>query len=267
MFLCPSCNYKTEKINSLRIHAQKAHKLSSEAIYLAAVVKHKQPTCACGCMSKTKFHGITKGYSKFCPGHQARIKNNWGHNENAQKKSQASRREMLKSGEMIVWNKGITKHDDERLRIAGRSVAKTWTTEKREKYSKIMSKNRLAGIIPSLTGSEHPQWKGGTSTIGALCHSNNRLYSEWKFPKLAAAKFKCERCSSTTKLHIHHDKEKMAAIIKKFRSDVDCHVLTPEQNRIIVEKVIDYHTSQNVSGIVLCKICHGHEHPSLNFDN
>ena len=136
----------------MRIHAQKAHKLSSEAIYLAAVVKHKQPTCACGCMSKIKFHGITKGYSKFCPGHQARIKNNWGHNENAQKKSQASRRGMLKSGEMIVWNKGITKHDDERLRIAGRSVAKTWTTEKREKYSKIMSKNRLAGIIPSLTG-------------------------------------------------------------------------------------------------------------------
>ena len=50
-------------------------------------------------------------------------------------------------------------------------------------------------------------------------------------------------------LEVHHDKETMAEIIDKFKSDS----LTKEQ---IVESIVKYHIENNVSGITLCKECH-----------
>jgi hypothetical protein len=52
-----------------------------------------------------------QGYSDYVQGHVARIKNNWGHNEKALKKSQEKRREMWENGEIQPWCKGLTKED------------------------------------------------------------------------------------------------------------------------------------------------------------
>ena len=131
MFSCPNCNYQNKKINSLRIHAQKSHGISSEDLYLAVVVKGPQPTCACGCGEQTRFLGLVKGYSTYKRGHVARINNNWGHNKEAQKKSQETRSRMWKEGELQMWNKGLTK-DDPRIQAG---IEKMNTPERAQKIS------------------------------------------------------------------------------------------------------------------------------------
>ena len=39
---------------------------------------------------------------------------------------------------------------------------------------------------------------------------------------------------------------------------------TFEEKKLIVDKIIEYHTVENVSGITLCKSCHMKLHPSYN---
>lgn len=126
-----------------------------------------------------------------------------------------------------------------------------------------MSKLWQTGVIVPLTGSSHSQWKDGTSSIGVLCHSSNRLYRLWKFPALQRASFKCERCSSTKDLHVHHSETRMAEII---------HACAPglseigwEEQAAWVERVIDWHVEKSPAAEILCRSCHGDEHPSLNF--
>ena len=133
-----------------------------------------------------------------------------------------------------------------------------------ERYSKIMSENRLSGIVPSLTGSSHPNWKGGTSTIGVLCHGSSRLYKLWKFPTLQLAGFRCERCGSVDELHVHHSEIRMAEIIHTCAPMSD--EISWEEQAAWVERVIDWHVEHPPPAEVLCRRCHGDEHPSLNFD-
>lgn len=40
---------------------------------------------------------------------------------------------------------------------------------------------------------------------------------------------------------------------------------TIDEKRKIVNKIVDYHITNNVSGITLCHSCHKIEHPGLNF--
>jgi len=266
MFKCPNCSYQSEKINSLRIHSQKSHKLSSEDLYLAVVVQGPQPTCECGCGEKTRFQGLIKGYSKYRRGHVARIKNNWGHNEIAREKSKKTRQEMSERGELISWCAGLTK-DDPRLAPGIEKMKNKILSNPEElaRRSSHMKEQWASGNIKPLRKEKHSQWKGGVSSLSTLCHSNQRLYKEWKYPKLVAAGFKCERCNSTDSLHVHHSETRMADLVNEVRRsqpDVLCdhESLTP-----MVNQVIDLHTIRDVPGLVLCSACHCLEHPSLNF--
>jgi len=264
MFECPNCDYQTEKLNSLRIHAAKVHQIISEDLYLQVVIKGPKPVCACGCEEFTKYNGLIRGYTKYRPGHQARVKNNWGHNEKAKQKSQDTRRKMFQDGDLDVWNKGLTK-EDPRVAAYAQAMSESFTDEKRKEYGDRMRRNRLSGVVPSLHGPDHPNWKGGVSSLSTLCHSNQRLYKEWKYPKLVAAGFKCERCNSTDSLHVHHSETRMADLVNEVRRsqpDVLCdhESLTP-----MVNQVIDLHTIRDVPGLVLCSACHCLEHPPLNF--
>lgn len=125
--------------------------------------------------------------------------------------------------------------------------------------------------IVSLRGADHPRWRGGVSHLSAHCHASNKLYREWKFPKLQASGFKCSRCgksgSDNVKLHVHHDKEHMSDIIKRFSAAFGYEGREDQQGmkESIAEAVASYHVDNNVSGIVLCDECHKGEHPSLNF--
>lgn len=198
--------------------------------------------CKCGCGKVVK--------NTWVLGHASRVHNNWGHNPTAIKKSAETRRAQYKSGERKVWNDGLTAKTDSRVANNGKQGSMAFTADRKKRYSKIMKENRLNGTIPTLYGKNSPHWKGGTSTLSQRINSSTKLYKEWKFPILKKANFKCKVCGSTKKLHVHHNKETLADIIKKFMD---------------MNKVIEYHIDNNVSGIVLCREHHKQKHPFLNF--
>ena len=201
--------------------------------------------CKCGCGDTVK--------NEWVRGHVARVHNNYGHNLKAIENSANTRREQYKNGERKVWNDGLTKEVDDRVANNGVQVSKAFTDDRKKRYSKIMKDNRIDGTIPNLYGKYHPKWQGGTSPLSARVYASNRLYSDWKFPILKKAEFKCEECGDNKNLHVHHDKERMADILKSFVKDENP-----------VEKVVDYHIYSKVSGVVLCKTHHKEQHPSLN---
>ena len=201
--------------------------------------------CKCGCGDTVK--------NEWSKGHYSRVHNNWGHNSKSIENSAKTRREQYKNGERKVWNDGLT-IEDERVANNGKQVSKAFTQDRKDRYSKIMKKNRLDGTVPTLYGRDSSRWQGGTSPLSARVYASNRLYSDWKFPILKKAEFKCEECGDNKNLHVHHDKERMADILKSFVKDENP-----------VEKVVDYHIYSKVSGVVLCKIHHIEQHPSLNF--
>lgn len=135
LYNCPSCDFNSDNINSLRIHASKRHHISSEDLYLHVILSGVKPTCKCGCGSTTKFNGLVLGYSEYVRGHAARVNNNWGHNESAREKSIETRREMWKNGEIKGWCAGLTKNDP---RIAA-IVQKMNTPERARKISDALS--------------------------------------------------------------------------------------------------------------------------------
>ena len=127
--------------------------------------------CKCGCKTVVK--------NEWVRGHVARVHNNWGHNPTAIKNSAKTRREQYKNGERKVWNDGLTAETDERVAKNGRGVAKAFTESRKERYSKIMKKNRLDGTVPTLYGRDSSRWQGGTSPLSARVYASNKLYKEW----------------------------------------------------------------------------------------
>jgi len=250
-FKCPVCNdYTSDKLDSLRIHCQKKHNLPTKKLYtLLFLPEGKEPTCACGCGETTKFLTLQKGFSEYILGHASRVHNNWGHNEVARAKSLKKRRdEGLWSKD--PWNRGKTKENDSRIAELGKKISERHG----ERYSSLMSENRLSGAIPSLTGSSHPHWKGGTSALQPLVRSH--LYSRWTFPKLKESDFQCAKCGSTADLEVHHSGERFATILHKavelFGEPGESFQLKSQ----ISEWITNYHIEQNIPGTVLCAPCH-----------
>ncbi len=267
-YACPECDYVHTNLDSLRIHAQKRHRVSSMDLRISLFGR---TLCECGCKGETKFDTIQRGFNRFICGHNASVNNGWGHNKNALLKSQETRRGMWKRGEIVPWCKGLTKETDIRLCQSGKKISESFDNEKRQRYSKMMSKNRLDGTVHTLYGSDHSQWKGGTSAISARCHGSSHLFKEWKHPKLVAAGFKCTRCGGTKDLCVHHDVERMADIIHKLVEEFNPDHVDASQvddwdvESQIVDAVVSYHIENNVSGVVICEACHKREHHGLNF--
>lgn len=265
MHICNRCKTEFKSYDALRRHVGRIHKISSTDFYVEHNLNGQWPECKCGCNRRVKWSHRKKGFVDYCQGHQSRVNNNWGHNKNAQLKSSETRRQQYKSGKRKVWNDGLTKDTDDRIKKYGKTISDVFTQDRKSKYSKSMQYNRLNGIVPTLTKLNHPQWKGGVSEVNSLARSSSKLYKEWKYPILVRDKFQCIKCKNTEKLHVHHDKETMSSIVKK-------HVLTDIDNmdfdlkREIVDKIVEYHINNEVSGVTLCVKCHGELHPSLNFE-
>lgn len=207
---------------------------------------------------------------KFCEllhGHYSRIHNNWGHNQKAIDASAKTRREQYATGKRKVWNDGLTKDSDIRVKTYGKNASKMFSEGRKRKYSKIMSENRLNGTVPTLSSSSHPNWQGGVSSINQLARADHTLYTEWKLPILKRDKFKCTKCQETENLHVHHDKETFSEIIKKVMTIDDFERLEEfDRKREVANRVVEYHIKHSVSGVTLCQNCHAEIHPQLNFD-
>jgi len=202
--------------------------------------------CKCGCGDTVK--------NEWSKGHYSRVHNNWGHNSKSIENSAKTRREQYKNGERKVWNDGLT-IEDERVKENCKNLVKWNTSNKAKKVkSSNMKKQWESGNLKVLYGRDSSRWQGGTSPLSARVYASNKLYKEWKYPILKKAGFKCKECGSSKDLHIHHNKEMMNEILKKF---------TGKSNP--VKKVVDYHVHNKISGVVLCYKHHKKQHPSLNF--
>lgn len=264
---CPWCDYQHERINSLRIHVMKQHQRSAQETYDAVFYPNGRPTCKCGCGQETNFFSVGRGYLDYLQGHIARVTNNWGHNEKARIKSSTRRREMWNNGELRQWNSGLTADTDERVRINSEGFQE-WLVqhpEEREVRSRRMRKGRLDGTVPTLRGSDHPNWKGGLSSLNQLAHSV--LFNTWSRPKMVAANFTCRLCGSTRDLTVHHDKERFSDLLHEAASQVGYDGLTDDDDfdkkSKVVQRLVDLHVERDISGIVLCNECHALEHERL----
>ena len=221
--------------------------------------------CKCGCGQQVKWSAGLKSFRKYIHGHQSRVHNNWGHNPKAIRNSSETRRKQFASGERIIWCKGRTVSTDLSLQAAAKKLSARFTDKIRKEYSERMKKMRLNGTCPTLRGKDHSQWAGGVSSIKSIAHCSPRLFQEWRYPIFVRDGFKCVQCSSTDRLQIHHDKESMSEIVKKFVS-VDTPEDFPfEKKKELADKIVDYHIVNKVSGKTLCHKCHSKIHPSLNF--
>lgn len=267
-FKCPYCDESFTSYRGLANHAIKNHK-EVDKVKLAVDFYHNgiHPTCKCGCGENLNFLARLKdtGYfGDYIRGHIARIKNNWGHNDKAIQNSANTRRDQYKAGEREVWNKGLTKETDERVKGYGAHGSETINSNPNtlQYRSDTMKRQWEGGSLEIRYGRDSANWKGGTSTINQMVRGNDRMYKEWIYPILKESNFKCNKCDSTKNLEVHHDGETMAEILSKF-VDKD-REYTWEEKQDIMNEVIDYHSKCRVSGEVLCKYCHMELHPSYN---
>ncbi|TXG80894.1 MAG: hypothetical protein E6R13_07340 [Spirochaetes bacterium] len=111
MIVCKECNLGFDNLDSLRRHRVQKHKISAEQTYIDYILGGVEPSCKCGCGEKPKYMGIEVGYRDYIRGHAARINNNWGHNPDVLKKSHETQKRMYQSGDLKIWNKGLTVED------------------------------------------------------------------------------------------------------------------------------------------------------------
>jgi very-short-patch-repair endonuclease len=112
---CEICEKEFTSILGLSKHNSQKHHMCAEETYIEYELKGIKPTCKCGCGEEVNFLSIKKGYVEFVRGHASRINNNWGHNLKAMEKSKETQRLMHESGDLKMWNDGLT-IDDPRVR-------------------------------------------------------------------------------------------------------------------------------------------------------
>lgn len=267
-FKCPECDYASENLDSLRIHASKRHKITSQEVYIRVFLNGIAPVCECGCKQTPKFNTLQLGFKRFLNGHNSSVHNaGWGHNKKALEKSQAVRSEMWKNGEIVAWHKGKSTKTDERLARAGQKISTTIMANEpdRKRRAEHMSRCRWDGTIKAPRGDQHGMWRGGSSAHQALCRS--RIHSTWVYPKLLASKFTCQKCGSQKDLCVHHDQERFASILHKGMDALGEIGNDFEMKSKLAEWVNDYHIQNEVSGTVLCFKCHDEAHKSDTYNH
>ena len=116
MVKCPYCDREFKTYNGLTKHMFKynAHGDGITREKLLADVRYGgvRPTCKCGCGSYTdiSYEGGAH-FTDYIKGHQSRVHNNWGHNDEAIRKSSETRKRQYAIGSRIIWNKGVSWKD------------------------------------------------------------------------------------------------------------------------------------------------------------
>lgn len=110
-FKCKKCGSEFYSLKSLSGHMSAKYRMTAKQVYDEYILNNAPNLCACGCGEETTFLSINKGYNKYIIGHASRVVNNWGHNPDALKKSHETQKKMYESGELRIWNKGLTIED------------------------------------------------------------------------------------------------------------------------------------------------------------
>lgn len=171
MLECKECGKQFETLDKLRRHRSQKHNISSEQTYIEYVLSGDTPTCKCGCGEKTKFLGTTIGFRDFKWGHGTRMQENlFIHTPEMKIKSKEVQKKMYASGELVVWNKGLT-IDDPRVKD---NVEKMLACPGRgEKISKALS-----GVLKS---EEH---KEKLSVLGKIRWTDPERREKQRFNRI-----------------------------------------------------------------------------------
>ena len=153
---CEICDKDFDSLWGLSSHNVKKHDVRPQETFIKHNLEGVSPKCKCGCGETPSFLGIKKGFRDFIRGHASRINNNWGHNTDAQKKSKDTQRRLHGSGELVIWNKGLTKDDDKRLDY-GEKISNN--LERNQKISKsLKGRKRPQHVLDSLDKGMREYW-------------------------------------------------------------------------------------------------------------
>lgn len=155
-FKCEICQKEFDSLWGLSSHNVKKHDIKPQETFIKHNLEGISPTCKCGCGETPTFLGIQKGFRDFIRGHASRINNNWGHNIDAQKKSKDTQRRLYGSGELVIWNKGLTKEDDERLDYGEKISNNLERNKKISEYRK--GRKRPQHVLDSLDKGMREYW-------------------------------------------------------------------------------------------------------------
>lgn len=156
LYKCEICEKEFDSLWGLSIHSVQKHKIKPQETYIKHNLEGITPLCKCGCGEIPRFLGIKVGFRDFIHGHSSKIKNNWGHNIEAQLKSKETQRKLYSSGELVIWNKGLTKEDDERLDYGDKIRANTERTKKIS--DKLKGRKRPQYVLDKLYKGMREYW-------------------------------------------------------------------------------------------------------------
>ena len=155
-YKCEICDKDFDSLWGLSSHNVKKHDIKPQETFIKHNLEGISPKCNCGCGETPSFLGIKKGFRDFIHGHASRINNNWGHNPDAQKKSKDTQRRLYGSGELVIWNKGLTKEDDERLDYGDKISSNLERNKKISEYRK--GRKRPQHVLDSLDKGMREYW-------------------------------------------------------------------------------------------------------------
>ena len=153
---CDICEKVFDSLWGLSSHNVKKHDIKPQETFIKHNLEGISPKCNCGCGETPSFLGIKKGFRDFIHGHASRINNNWGHNTDAQKKSKDTQRRLYGSGELVIWNKGLTKDDDKRLDYGEKISNNLERNKKISEYRK--GRKRPQHVLDSLYKGMREYW-------------------------------------------------------------------------------------------------------------
>ena len=153
---CEICDKDFDSLWGLSSHNVKKHDIKPQETFIKHNLEGISPKCNCGCGETPSFLGIKKGFRDFIHGHASRINNNWGHNTDAQKKSKDTQRRLYGSGELVIWNKGLTKDDDKRLDYGEKISNNLERNKKISEYRK--GRKRPQHVLDSLDKGMREYW-------------------------------------------------------------------------------------------------------------
>ena len=155
-YKCEICDKDFDSLWGLSSHNVKKHDIKPQETFIKHNLEGISPKCNCGCGETPSFLGIKKGFRDFIHGHASRINNNWGHNTDAQKKSKDTQRRLYGSGELVIWNKGLTKDDDKRLDYGEKISNNLERNKKISEYRK--GRKRPQHVLDSLYKGMREYW-------------------------------------------------------------------------------------------------------------
>ena len=168
------------------------------------------------------------------------------------------------------WNKGLTKNDDDRIKVYGEHCSEVkrgtapwnkgctyeelmgteWTNSYKEKASK--SKKGKPNYKRRKSTNRDRSWR----YFRKLCKT--LLYTAWTRPIMERDDFKCQRCGAVKDLEVHHIKTFRAILIEAAEKEHltlnDYKNFTDEEFERLRDTIVEMHEMED--GITLCKKCH-----------